>query len=124
MKHISAIFTALVITTIIGLGVAVIGVSAIANTNTVPIQSSRNTSSTGNGIVSTSDQVDGTSGSDSPQEKQLQQQVSDLQSQLSQASQVVQQYQSLLLALQQRGIIQIDRNGNIYVPQSNSFNDQ
>jgi hypothetical protein len=52
--------------------------------------------------------------------QQLQQQVNNLQTQLSQDNQVIQQYQSLVNALQQRGVIRIDQNGNIYIPQGES----
>ena len=37
MKHISAISTALVITAVVGLGITVVGVNALTNTNTVPL---------------------------------------------------------------------------------------
>lgn len=117
MKHISAILTAAIITTIIGLGILVVGVSALTNTNTVALQNSPNASLSGNNITNTSSNTAVSSVSSSVDVQQLQQQVSDLQAQLDQASQIIQQYQSLLVALQQRGVITIDRNGNIYLPQ-------
>jgi signal transduction histidine kinase len=119
MKHISALFTALIITAVIGLGIVVVGVSALTNTNTVALQNSPNTNLTGNNITNAVSNSDGSSVSASSEVQQLQQQVSDLQSQLDQAGQAIQQYQSLLLALQQRGVIVIDRSGNIYLPQGN-----
>jgi signal transduction histidine kinase len=117
MKHISAILTAAIITTIIGLGILVVGVSALTNTNTVALQNSPNASLPGNNITNTSSNTAVSSVSSSVDVQQLQQQVSDLQAQLDQASQIIQQYQSLLVALQQRGVITIDRSGNIYLPQ-------
>jgi hypothetical protein len=36
--------------------------------------------------------------------------------QLQQASRIIQQYQNLLVVLQQRGVISFDQNGNIYLP--------
>ncbi len=120
MKHISAIITALVITAIVGLGIMVIGVNALTNKNTVPLQNSPNASLSGNNLASTSGSSAAQSSSSSPDVQQLQQQVSSLQSQLDQAGQVIQQYQSLLVVLQQRGLIQIDQNGNIYLPQGES----
>jgi signal transduction histidine kinase len=119
MKHISALFAALIITAVIGLGIVVVGVSALTNTNTVALQNSPNTNLTGNNITNAVSNSDGSSVSASSEVQQLQQQVSDLQSQLDQAGQAIQQYQSLLLALQQRGVIVIDRSGNIYLPQGN-----
>lgn len=120
MKHISAILTAVIITTLIGLGILVIGGSALTNTNTVALQNSPNASFTGNNLTNTGGNSAVSSGSSSSEVQQLQQQVGDLQSQLDQASQAIQQYQSLLVVLQQRGVIVIDRNGNIYLPQSSS----
>jgi signal transduction histidine kinase len=123
MKHASAITTALIITAIIGLGIMVISVSAFTNKNTVPLQNSPN-ASTANSTTSPSANTNTNSaplsGSTASQIQQLQQQVNDLQSQLSQASQAISQYQNLLLVLQQRGVISIDSNGNIYIPQGAS----
>lgn len=118
MKHVSAIITAFVITAIVGMGIMVIGVSALANTNTVPLQNSPNASLTSNDLSSASSSSSAQAAAGSQDTLQLQQQVSDLQSQLNQADQAIQQYQSLLIALQQRGVIQIDRSGNIYLSQS------
>ena len=113
MKHISALLTAFVITAVVGFGIFVIGVNALSNTNTVPLQNSPNTGASASTTTNTA--------ADPPTStrnvQQLQQEVTTLQSQVSQASQVIQQYQSLLQVLQQRGIIVIDQNGNIYLPQ-------
>ena len=119
MKHASAITTALVITAIIGLGIMVIGVSAFTNKNTVPLQNSPNASLAGSSANSSANSSQ-SAASTPAQVQQLQQQVTDLQNQLDQASQVVAQYQNLLLVLQQRGVISIDSNGNIYLPQGTS----
>ncbi len=110
-KHLSAILAALVITGVIGFGIFTIGVNALTNKNTVPLQNTPGSSTTTTGSTSTSN-----SGGTTTNVQQLQQEVSSLQSQLSQATQVLQQYQSLIQALQQRGIIVVDQNGNIYVP--------
>jgi len=117
MKHLPALFTALVITTVIGLGILVIGVNALTNTNTVALQNSPNSSITANDPANNNANTGGSSATASSDVQQLQQQVSALQSQLDQANQTIQQYQSLLSVLQQRGIIHIDQNGNIYLPE-------
>lgn len=114
MKHVSALLTALVITAVIGLGIFVIGVNALANTNTVPLQNTPSTGTTA--TTNNNNAADPVSSSSNAQ--QLQQEVNTLQSQLNQASQVIQQYQSLLQVLQQRGIIVVDQNGNIFLPSS------
>jgi peptidoglycan hydrolase CwlO-like protein len=110
-KHLSAVLTALVITAVIGFGIFTIGVNALTNKNTVPLQ---NTPSSAAATTNNNTAADPPSTSTNVQ--QLQQEVSTLQSQLNQESQVIQQYQSLIQALQQRGVIVIDRNGNIYIP--------
>jgi TolA-binding protein len=116
MKHASAITTALIITTVIGLGMLVIGLSAFTNKNVVPLQNSPNSSQVSN--TANSSTTNSTSSSSSSADvQQLQQEVTTLQSQLGQASQMIQQYQNLLVVLQQRGVIRIDQNGNIYLPQ-------
>jgi peptidoglycan hydrolase CwlO-like protein len=120
MKHVSAIITAFVITAVIGLGIMVIGVSALTNTNTVPLQNSPNASQSGNNVSNTGITAATPLTSTSSDVQQLQQQVTDLQAQLSQAGQVIQQYQSLILVLQQRGVISIDQNGNVYLPQGST----
>jgi signal transduction histidine kinase len=114
-KHLSAIVTAIIITSVVGLGIFVIGVGAITNTNTVPLQNSPNAS-----LSSTSNTTSASSANSSTQVQQLQQEVNTLQSQVNQAGQIIQQYQSLLVVLQQRGLISIDRNGNVYLPQGSS----
>lgn len=117
MKHISALAAALIITMVIGFGVLVIGVSALTNKNTVALQNSPNASLNGNNVTNTSSNSNGSSGASSSDVQQLQQEVSSLQSQLNQENQAIQQYQSLLSILQQRGVIRIDSNGNIYIPE-------
>ena len=110
-KHLSAILAALVITAVIGFGIFTIGVNALTNKNTVPLQSTPGSATATTGSSTASDPSGTTTNV-----QQLQQEVSSLQSQLGQATQVLQQYQSLIQALQQRGVIVVDQNGNIYVP--------
>ena len=111
-KHLSALLAAVLITTVIGFGIFVIGVNALSNHNTVPLQNTPGSASSA--TTNTTNALDPPAANASVQ--QLQQEVTTLQSQLSQASQVVQQYQSLIQVLQQRGVIVIDQNGNIFIP--------
>ena len=111
-KHLSALLAAVLITTVIGFGIFVIGVNALSNHNTVPLQNTPGSASSA--TTNTTNASDPPAANASVQ--QLQQEVTTLQSQLSQASQVVQQYQSLIQVLQQRGVIVIDQNGNIFIP--------
>lgn len=109
-KHLTALITALIITAVIGTGIFVIGVNALTNRNTVPLQNTPGSATT---ITSNNTAADPAASTSNVQ--QLQQEVSTLQSQLNQAGQVIQQYQAVLQALQQRGIISIDQNGNIFL---------
>ena len=129
MKHASAITTAIIITAVIGLGILVVGLSAFTNKNIVPLQNSPNSSTTSSAVNSSStnssansstsnSSANSASSSTSAADIQkLEQEITTLQSQLGQANQMVQQYQNLLIVLQQRGVIRIDQNGNIYLPQ-------
>jgi len=110
-KHLSAILAALVITSVIGFGIFTIGVSALTNKNTVPIQ---NTPASATSAMGSNTPADPPGTSTNVQ--QLQQEVSTLQSQLNQDNTVIQQYQSLIQVLQQQGLIVVDQNGNIYIP--------
>jgi hypothetical protein len=112
MKHFSAIITALLITAVIGFGIVVIGLNALTNSNTVALQNSPNNNVSGNSLS--------TIGDNSAQVQQLQVQMSEMQSQLNQAGQAIQQYQSILITLQQHGLIRIDQNGNIYLSQGDT----
>jgi len=104
MKHISALFAALLITGLIGLGTLAIGVNALVNRNTVAIQNSP------------ADAAALAPAASSPDTQQLQQLVNQYQAELDQANFQIQQYQSLLVALQQRGLIVIGQDGNVYIP--------
>jgi predicted PurR-regulated permease PerM len=112
MKHFSAIITALLITAVIGFGIVVIGLNALTNSNTVALQNSPNNNVSGNSLSGIGD--------NSAQVQQLQVQMSEMQSQLNQAGQAIQQYQSILITLQQHGLIRIDQNGNIYLSQGDT----
>jgi hypothetical protein len=91
MKHISALITALLITTVIGIGILVIGMNALTNKNTVTIQDSPNNSNSANIQTSGSSNSFGSSVTTSVEVQQLQQQVSDLQSQVYLENQAIQQ---------------------------------
>jgi peptidoglycan hydrolase CwlO-like protein len=107
MKQKSALLSALIITAVIGLGMLLLSVNALLNKNTVPVSNSPAQVSS----------VDPTQGSTLAQ---YQTELAAAQQQLDQANNQIQQYQSLLLALQQRGVIMIGRDGNIYIPSNNT----
>jgi len=107
MKQKSALLSAFIITGVIGLGMLLLSVNALFNKNTVPVSNSPSQISS----------VDPAQGSTLAQ---YQTELAAAQQQLDQANNQIQQYQSLLLALQQRGVIMIGRDGNIYIPSNNT----
>ncbi len=134
-KQIPALIAAFIITLIVAAGMLFIGGNALFNTNTVAVANSPNQTvnvSSGDPAPAGSQtaQLENLIAQYQQREKQYQaelqqanqqiqqanQQLQQQNQQLSQASQQLQQYQQLISALQQRGIIQIDSQGNVYIP--------
>jgi len=107
MKQKSALLSAFIITAVIGLGMLLLSANALLNKNTVPVSNSP-------AQISSVDPAQGSTLA------QYQTELAAAQQQLDQANNQIQQYQSLLLALQQRGVITIGRDGNIYIPSNNT----
>ena len=108
-----AFLVAFVITGVIALSILIVGVSAAVNPNGVPVSNSPSQAALQGATSSTSTDQ---------QVAQLQNQITQYQAalqndqaQLNQASQEMQMVQQLLTYLQQRGIIQIDSQGQITV---------
>jgi hypothetical protein len=126
MKPLPPILFALVMTGIVAGAMIIIGGSALFNKNSLPVVNSP--------VAPTSQQV--ASAANDPQnnqaqqlisqyqqrEKQYQTQMNDAAQRLNQANQQLQQdnqaiqtYQQILVALQQRGLISVDQNGQILI---------
>jgi TolA-binding protein len=108
-----AFIVAFVITGVIALSILIVGVSAAVNPNGVPVSNSPSQAAL-QGITSSS--------STDQQIAQLQSQIAQYQTalqndqvQLNQAAQEMQMVRQLLIYLQERGIIQIDNQGQITV---------
>ncbi len=116
-KHLPALLAAIFTTLVIGMGMFVIGANAALNKNGVPVQDAPGldltSSSASAGQV---EQLQNLAAQYQAREQQYQAQLEDLQQQLAQASAEIEQYQRLLAFLQRRGLIQIDRDGRIYLP--------
>jgi len=134
-KQLTAFIAAIAITMCVGLGIFAISGVAYANSNGVQASNSpagQNASTT----VGASDAVSRAQAQQAQQiqqlqslvaqyqqrdqqyqqrEQQYQSQLSQSNTQLSQAQQQLQQYQQLAAFLQQRGIITITSNGQVYV---------
>lgn len=119
MKKIPALIAAFVMTLVMGALVLAVGANALLNPNTVAIAAAPGDRGTA-----------GTATVDATQVQQLQTRINEYQareqqyqSQLNQATQKIQeanaevrQYQQLFEELQQMGVIQVNRNGQIMVP--------
>jgi septal ring factor EnvC (AmiA/AmiB activator) len=141
MRPLPAIIASLAITAVIALGIFVIGINAVLNPNTVPVVNAASNSDPG-GSIATVSNPSSSSVSANPaadqqiaqlqslikqyqdREQQYQTQLSNAAQQLDQANQQLQSYQQLLTALEQRGIIRIDQNGNVLIPRSRSSFDE
>jgi len=136
MKTLPALLFALLITGVVGVTMMVIGGNALFNQNTVPLLNSP-------AVTAASVTTSTTTAADQQSVEQLQQLVAQYQQreqdyqsrlsqaaqmidqanqQLSQANQTIQSYDQLLSVLQQRGLIRIDNNGQIFIARGRGDN--
>jgi septal ring factor EnvC (AmiA/AmiB activator) len=131
MKQIPALIAAFTITGLIGFVMISVGASAITNKNTVaitnaPASASAAAAPAAGSAASTSGSQDSTQAQIQQlqerinqyqqREQQYQSQVNQLEQQVNQDSTQIQSYQRLLLELQRRGVISIQRDGRILIP--------
>ena len=127
-KRFSAILTALLITVCIGASILAIGGGALLNRNTAPLVDSSsqvslisNSSSSQQGqVTQLQDLVSQYQDREQQyqlREQQLKDQLSEANTQIQQDRQMIQQVQSLLGALQQRGLITVTNDGRIFINQ-------
>ncbi len=112
-KHFSAIISAILITIAFGLAIFLIAGNALFNVSSVKAANSPNAAST---QVQTGSAAQNSSSTSDTQVQQLQSQIQQYQQQLTQDNQAIQQYQQILSALQQRGLIMVNQNGQILIP--------
>jgi uncharacterized protein YlxW (UPF0749 family) len=119
-KQIVAFLAAFIITGIVALSMLVIGVSAAVNPNGVAVSNSPttavvNAASSSNSTQSQIAQLQSQVAQYQAREQQYQTALNNDNQQLSQAAQEMQMIQQLLAYLQNRGLIQIDNQGQITV---------
>ncbi len=139
MKRLQGIIAATLTTLVVSLGMLVIGANAATNTNVVPVSNSpaqaAQASLVSNSAANTSAQT-AQSNAQAQQINAMQAQIDQLQNQIKQYQSREQQYQAeiksqaqklndanqqantfqqVLMALQERGLIQITRDGRIFV---------
>ncbi len=103
MKQIQALFAALIVTAVVAAGMLLIGVNAVLNPNTVPVQDAP-------AGIGTNLSAAPALASDSTQA-----QVNQLQTQLNQTQAQLQQDEMILNELQRRGIIRIQSDGTVQI---------
>ena len=122
MKKGPAILASILVTAVVGALLLAIGVNALTTPNQVQAASSSSDPAAVEAVNATTsatpEQLQARIAEYQAREKQLQQQLSQLKSQLKQANAQSQEYRQLIDALQQAGVISIDRNGTVTL---NSF---
>jgi outer membrane murein-binding lipoprotein Lpp len=130
-KQIPALLAAFLMTGVIALSMGVVGVNALYNSNSTTVSnapvaaaSAPVSAATMSGLVdqakitqleSLVSQYQAREQQYQQREQQYQQQLQTDQTQLVQATNQIQQFQQLLVDLQDRGIISVDQNGTITI---------
>ncbi len=121
MKRFQGFIAATFITALVGLGIVGIGVNAVSNPNSVPVSDSPSQTvqvSTNTAADQTSAQINQLQNlikQYQSREQQYQTEIKSLSQKLSDATATADQAQQVLQALQDRGIIQITRDGRIFL---------
>lgn len=129
MKQTSALIGALVITSIMGAAMMLVGANVFFNKNSTPLSNSPSSAASLGGSTaagSTQDpgsvqQLQNLISQYQSREQQYQTQLNQAQQDIQQASSQIQQYQALISALQQRGIISIGQDGTVSIRRGDGF---
>jgi len=121
-KQLPALLAAFIMTAIITLVMAVTGANALFNQNTESTSSSVSAGATTNATSAQIKQLQDRINEYAQREKQYQQREKQYQAQLQdnqiiqqQAAEQIQQVRQLIMALQSRGLIQIQENGSLLI---------
>lgn len=110
-----AILAALVMTFMIGFVIIGLGINALLNNNVAPAQAAGLPDQTLNTDQATIDQLQGLIKQYQDRELQYQSELQQATDQLTQTKTELQQYQDLVVALQNSGVIRIAANGQVFV---------
>ena len=119
MKRFQGLIAATFITGIVAVGMVGIGVNAASNTNTVPVSNSPaktaqvSASTAADQTSAQIDQLQNLIKQYQSREQQYQTEIKSLSQKLNDANATADQARQILQALQERGIIQITRDGQI-----------
>ena len=119
-KKMSALLGAFLITICVGLGMLAVSGSAYFNRNGIPVADSPASATATAVVVSAQEaqiqQLQDLVNQYQAREQQYQSQIQDASVQINASRQQIQQYQQLLLALQNRGMITITADGRVMIP--------
>lgn len=118
-KHYTALLTAFAMTIFIAAGMFLVSANALVNKNGIPLASSPAQATATAQVKSVEDaqiqQLQSQIAEYQSRETQYQNELSNAGQQIQQANEQLRQYQMLLLALQDRGYIQIEGNGQVLI---------
>ena len=118
-KQITAWLAAILTTACVGASILAIGGAAIFNKSSVPITNApaeiSQVSSSSSSQQAQIDQLQGLISQYQQREQQLQQNLDQANVKLAQDQRMLEQVQTLLLALEQRGLISITSDGRIFI---------
>jgi biotin-(acetyl-CoA carboxylase) ligase len=121
MKRVQGFIAATFITALVAVGMVGIGINAISNPNSVAVSDSPaqttqvSTNAASDQTSAQIDQLQNLIKQYQSREQQYQSEIKSLSQQLSDANATAEQAQQVLQALQERGIIQITRDGRIFL---------
>jgi len=113
-KHIPALIAAFAITAIVGVLMLGLGANALFNKNVITAQAASSDNSI-NLDTATPEELKALIAEYQSREAQYQQELNQAADQINQANGQIEQYQSFIMALQNAGVIQINRNGQVTV---------
>jgi len=114
-KQWPALLAALGMTLILGLAIFALGFNALFNTNVTPVQAAGPSDPSTSADQATIDQLQNLVAQYQEREGQYQNELQQAADQLNQANAQLQQYQRLVSALQNAGIIQITADGQVFL---------
>ena len=114
-KHLAAFAAALVMTALIAVAMLAFGVNALLNPNTVAAAQAAELPAGVSSDQATIDQLQSRITEYQQREAQYQEEIQGATDQVNQLSQQNQQYQALLNALQNAGVIQITSDGRVFI---------
>lgn len=110
-----AVIAALGMTMLIGLAILALGWNALSNHNVVTVEAASVISAEPSPDQAALDQLQSLVNQYQSREQQYQQELAQAAQELDQTNAQLEQYQNLIIALQNAGVIRIDRSGQVMI---------